>query len=123
AAGAGSLAALERALERSFEEGNAPVSVLRAVARHFQRLHLVAAAGERIDEAMRRLRPPVFWKHEAAFRAQAEAWRPRALARALERLAEAEAACKRSGAPAELLASRALIEIAANAPGRRRAAS
>jgi DNA polymerase III subunit delta len=123
AAGAGNLPALERALERSLQEGNAPVSVLRAAARHFQRLHLVAVAGDRVEEAMRRLRPPVFWKHEAAFRAQAEAWRPAALARAMERLTEAEAACKRSGAPAELLASRALLEITANAPGRRRAAS
>lgn len=123
AAGAGNLPALERSLDRCLQEGNAPVSVLRAAARHFQRLHLVAAAGDRVEEAMRRLRPPVFWKNEAAFRAQAEAWRPVALARAMERLAEAEAACKRSGAPAELLASRALLEIAANAPGRRRAAS
>jgi DNA polymerase-3 subunit delta len=69
---------------------------------------------------MRRLRPPVFWKNEAAFKAQAEAWRPASLARAMDRLMEVEAACKRSGAPAELLASRALLEIAANAPGRRR---
>jgi DNA polymerase-3 subunit delta len=38
----------------------------------------------------------------------------------MDRLMEVEAACKRSGAPAELLASRALLEIAANAPGRRR---
>jgi DNA polymerase-3 subunit delta len=40
----------------------------------------------------------------------------------MDRLMEAEAACKRSGAPAELLAARALLEIAANAPGRRRRA-
>ena len=116
----GNLAALERALGRSLQEGNAPVSVLRAVQRHLQRVHAVAGAGGPAEEAMRRLRPPVFWKNEAAFRAQAEAWRPVALARAMDRLMEAEAACKRSGAPAELLATRALLEIAANAPGRRR---
>jgi DNA polymerase-3 subunit delta len=122
ATASGNLAALERALHRSLKEGNAPVSVLRAVARHLQRVHAVAGGGGSVEEAMRRLRPPVFWKNEAAFKAQAAAWRPESLARAMDRLMEAEAACKRSGAPAELLASRALLEIAANAPGRRRRA-
>jgi DNA polymerase-3 subunit delta len=121
ATAAGNLAALERALARSYAEGNAPVTLLRAVARHFQRVHAVAGAKGPVDEAMNRLRPPVFWKTAPAFRAQAEAWRPDGLARALDRLLEAEAACKRSGAPAETLAARALLEIAANAPGRRRA--
>lgn len=118
----GNLAALERALGRSFKEGNAPVTLLRAVARHFQRVHAVAGASGSVEDAMGRLRPPVFWKTQAAFKAQAEAWRPAGLARAMDRLLEAEAACKRSGAPAELLASRVLLEIAANAPGRRRRA-
>ena len=122
ATASGNLPALERALGRSLKEGNSPVGVLRAVARHFQRIHAVAGSTGSMEDAMRRLRPPVFWKSEAAFKAQAAAWRPAALGRAMDRLLEAEAACKRSGAPAELLASRALLEIAANAPGRRRRA-
>jgi DNA polymerase-3 subunit delta len=122
ATGAGNLAALERALSRSFQEGNAPVTTLRAVGRHFQRLHAVAGSGGAVDEALRRLRPPVFWKNVDAFKAQAGAWRAEGLAKAMDRLMEAEAACKRSGAPAELLCARALLEIAANAPGRRRRA-
>ncbi|MEQ8357476.1 MAG: DNA polymerase III subunit delta [Kiloniellaceae bacterium] len=120
ATGSGDLPALERALRRSLSEGNSPITLLRAVARHFQRIHAVAGAGGAAEDAMKRLRPPVFWKAAPAFKAQASAWRPRNLARALDRLLEAEAACKRSGAPAETLASRVLLEIAANAPGRRR---
>lgn len=118
----GDLAALERALSRCFAEGNAPVSVLRAVARHFQRVHQVAgtmAAGTSLDQAMKSLRPPVFWKAAGPFKAQAGAWREKSLAVAMNKLLEAEAACKRSGAPAETLAARTLLEIAANAPGRR----
>jgi hypothetical protein len=42
------------------------------------------------------------------------------LARALERLLQAEAACKETAAPAEVIAARALLEIAANAPATRR---
>lgn len=120
ATGAGNLAGLERALSRSFNEGNSPISLLRAVARHFQRVHAVSGAGGSVEEAMKRLRPPVFWKTAAAFKAQAEAWRPEHVVRAMDKLLEAEAACKRTGAPAETLAARALLEIAANAPGRRR---
>lgn len=122
ATAAGNLSGLERALSRSLGEGSSPISLLRAVARHFQRVHAVAGAGESPEQAMKRLRPPVFWKAVPAFKAQAAAWRSDQLARALERLLEAEAACKRSGAPAEALAARALLEIAANAPGRRRRA-
>ncbi len=120
ATGAGNLAGLERALTRSFNEGNSPISLLRAVARHFQRVHAVSGAAGSVEEAMKRLRPPVFWKTATAFKAQAEAWRPEHVVRAMDKLLEAEAACKRTGAPAETLASRALLEIAANAPGRRR---
>ena len=120
----GDLPALERALARCFSEGNAPVSLLRAVARHFQRVHQVAgtvAAGASLEAAMKGLRPPVFWKAAGPFKAQAGAWRVKPLTAAMNKLLEAEAACKRSGAPAETLAARALLEIAANAPGRRAA--
>ncbi|WP_422369318.1 DNA polymerase III subunit delta [Pelagibius sp.] len=120
ATGGGNLPGLERALVRCFSEGNAPVSLLRAVARHFQRVHQVAGAvagGAPVEQAMKSLRPPVFWKSAAGFKAQAGAWKGPALTVAMEKLLEAEAGCKRSGAPAETLASRALMEIAANAPG------
>ena len=122
AVGGGDLAAMERALLRSLAEGSQPVALLRAVARHFQRLHFVAgtaAQGTPPAEAMKRLRPPVFWKLAARFKAQSAAWSDVTLGRALEGLLEAEAACKRTGAPAEILAARALTGIAANAPGRR----
>ena len=123
AVGGGDLAQLERAFARSLQEGAHPVAALRAVARHFQRLHLVcglAAQGKPLEQAMKALRPPVFWKLAERFQGQARGWPPAALARALARLLEAEADCKRTGAPAEALAARAMLEIAANAPTRPR---
>ncbi|MGF1608630.1 MAG: DNA polymerase III subunit delta [Kiloniellales bacterium] len=120
----GDLVALERILERSLQEGLSPIAALRAVAGHFQRLHLVAglaAGGLPQADAMKRLRPPVFWKMAERFKAQQRAWSAQQLGRALARLLEAELACKSSGAPAESLAARALLEIAANAPTRAQA--
>ena len=49
---------------------------MRAVSRHFQRLHLVVGlveSGLPLDDASKRLRPPLFWKAAPAFRAQAAA--------------------------------------------------
>ncbi len=119
----GAAAAAERALARSLQEGVHAVGALRAVSRHFQRLHLVAGlveGGLPLGEAVKRLRPRLFWKLDGGFRAQVAAWSPRSLARALNRLLEAEADCKRSGAPEATLCSRALLEITVNAPARRR---
>ena len=119
----GAAGAAERALARSLQEGVTAVGALRAVSRHFQRLHLVAGlvdGGLPVDDAVKRLRPPVFWKTAPAFRTQAAAWTLRTLARALGRLLEAEADCKRGGAPEATICSRALLDIAVNAPSRRR---
>src|SRR6185437_10575688 len=56
AAADGDAASLDRALGRVFQEGESPVSVVRAALRHLQRLHgLVArvAGGVSVDEAIR----------------------------------------------------------------------
>lgn len=119
----GAAAESERALARSLQEGVTAVGALRAVSRHFQRLHLVAGlvdGGLTLDDAVKRLRPPLFWKLAEAFRSQVTAWPPSSLARALGRLLDAEADCKRSGAPEATICSRVLLEIAVNAPSRRR---
>ncbi len=113
----------ERALARSLQEGVQAVGALRAVSRHFQRLHLVAGlvdGGLPLDDAVKRLRPPLFWKVAPAFRTQAAGWTLKTLARALGRLLDAESDCKRSGAPEATICSRALLEVAVNAPSRRR---
>ncbi len=121
----GNLAGLERDLARARDEGTQAVGLLRAVARQAQRLHLLRglmADGTPAAEAVKRLRPPVFWKQAQPLARQATAWDARRLAWALGRLLDAETACKRGGAPAQLLAERALVEIAARAAPRGRRA-
>lgn len=119
----GAAAEAERALTRSLQEGVQPVGALRAVARHFLRLHLVVGlieTGMSLGDAIKRLRPPLFWKLAPPFRAQAMAWPSAALARVLARLLQAEADCKRGGAPDVTICARTLLEITVNAPSRRR---
>jgi DNA polymerase-3 subunit delta len=123
AAAEGEAAALERALERAFQEGEMPVSVLRALMRHFQRLHLAGsriAAGASEEEAIRSLRPPLFFKLQERFRRQLRLWPERRAAQALALLTQAELNAKRTGLPAEAICRDALLRIARGAGGARR---
>jgi DNA polymerase-3 subunit delta len=125
AAALGDLRRLTTALARCLQEGASAIAVLRAVAVHFQRLHLVTsrvAAGERLDDALKRLKPPLFWKKKEAFTAQLRLWRPEDLGPALERLLAAERSAKTTGIPAEPLLGITLYRLALS-PARRRAAA
>lgn len=76
----------DRALAAAFAEGASPVAVLRAALRHVQRLHEAAVAGG--DASV--LRPPVFFRHKAAFDRSLRLWSPPALEAVGAALLEAE---------------------------------
>ena len=112
---AGDHGALERRLRRSLDEGTSPVQVLRAATRHLTRLHLASAArdqGSGIEQAIRDLRPPVFFKRTESFKAQLRAWSTGRLGTALQILLNAEIDCKTTGLPAHAVYGRALMRIA-----------
>lgn len=114
--------ALLRILDRLYREGTAPVTILRSLARHFQRLHLAAGAiaqGKSLEQAMATLKPPVIFRAAPRFRSQLQRWPADRIATALELLVTAEMDCKTTGMPGEELCARALMQIA-RAAGRRR---
>jgi DNA polymerase-3 subunit delta len=123
AIGNGNLASVERLTNRVLQAGTSPVTVLRAGGRHFLRLYLLATAGGDRERLIRSFRPPVFPRLVPALEAQARRWTPARLHQALSRLTRAEAECKTTGAPAETLCRRALLEIATLAPKASRAAA
>lgn len=111
----GDHAGAQRVLDRLLREGGQPVSMLRSVARHFQRLHLAAglmAQGKSADQAMTALKPPVIFKAAERFKRQLSRWPADRLGKALDLLTEAEADCKTTGMPAPEITSRALMMIA-----------
>lgn len=111
----GSRPGTDQALRRLAAEGEAPVRVMRGLARHFLRLSGVAARienGEPMDSALRSLRPPLFFKREQAFRRQLQIWRGPRLADALARVTQAELRCKETGQPDQLLSERVFLELA-----------
>jgi DNA polymerase-3 subunit delta len=114
AAGEGDRAGLERTLDAALSEGLAPVSILRSVAQHLQRLiqaKSLVAGGMTPRQAAAALKPPVMFRLEAAFRRQMERWPPPRLAAALALVTHAELRCKETGTPSALLCSRTVLQI------------
>lgn len=113
--GDGHQEAIDKTLTKAFSEGINPVAAIRAVQRHFQRLHFVKgqmAEGGNLDQALNRLRPPVFFKRKADFQRQARNWTVPNLNRALMLATENEIDSKTTGLPAEILCGRTLMRIA-----------
>jgi DNA polymerase III subunit delta len=120
AAGEGDVARLERVLGRVFQEGESPVSVIRALLRHLQRLHALAAlvsTGTAVGEALRQARPPIFYKHEESFKRQLGLWSEVLLQPQLDHIAQAEINMKTTGLPAETLCRQAVTALAQAAHG------
>jgi len=116
ATGEGDPGNLDRALGRLWSAGVSPVGVLRLAIAHFQRLSLVQAAsedGEGLETAIRRLRPQVHFARMASFRRQLRCWNAEKLGEALDRLLDAEAACKSTAVPAEAACGEALFQVSA----------
>lgn len=115
AAAGGDLAGVDRSLRRLFADGTATVAILRAAQRHFQRLHQAVAHvahGQTPQQAVKSLRPPVFFKLETEMVSQVRRWTLPLLAQALTRLVEAEADCKRTHMPDETICARAFFQLA-----------
>jgi DNA polymerase-3 subunit delta len=116
AAGTGDYAVLDKELSRLWASGTSAVGALRQALTHFQRLLLARAEkddGKDLTLAIKRLRPPVHFSREAVFRAQVSGWQRERLEEALTHLYEAEAMVKTTAIPAEAVAGRALIQVAA----------
>jgi DNA polymerase-3 subunit delta len=114
----GDAAALDRSLARVFQEGGSAVTVIRALLRHLQRLHLLAArikGGLTAEEAIRGARPPIFFKEQDSWRRQLVRWNDRRLRGALDRVAEAEFHMKLTGLPAETICREAMFGLAQEA--------
>jgi DNA polymerase-3 subunit delta len=123
AAAEGDAARVERVLGRVFQQGESPVSIIRALLRHLHRLHAFTASlagGASVDEVLRAARPPIFFKQEDSFRRQLGLWTEARLRLLLDRVAKAELHMKTTGFPAETVCREAMLAVALAARERRR---
>lgn len=122
AATEGDVALTDRALELAVAEGAAPVAVLRIGLAHLQRIHrgrLAMDEGQNAADAAKSMRPPIFFRRVSAFTRALELWSSPALMAAMAGLADAERACKRTGAPDQVLARGAVLTLARRAAAAR----
>lgn len=116
----GDAGAFDKKLMSLLKDGIQPIAILRSFQRHIQRLHLVRSQmqeGMGTEEAIKTLRPPVFFKEEARFRSQLQALPQHAFARLLQRVAEIEAHVK-SGIRSPELAMAELTQLSGKMPRR-----
>ena len=76
------------------------------------------STGQSAAEAMKSLRPPVFYMEQRAFSARLRNWSLAKLSRALDLLLQAECDAKTTGAPQKEIIERVAFQIAALASRR-----
>ncbi|WP_025840944.1 DNA polymerase III subunit delta [Asaia platycodi] len=111
AAMAGDRAVADIALERALADGLSPIALARACLSLMTRLARVLAwmdEGKSRQEAIKLLKPPVFFKKMDSFTKALERWDGVGLRRACEAVHGFELACKQTGCP-DLALSRRLI--------------
>jgi len=100
--------------DRAISSGESPQTIILALQRHFHRLERVRAAldaGRSFDDAVRALRPPVFFKQRDALEAQCRSWPAAEVMRARKRIAEVARLARLSSDLEAPLAERLLLEI------------
>jgi len=96
------------------------VSALRALLRRLHQLRdarLLMDQGASAEDAVAKLRPPVFWKERDVVAAQARLWTAKKLNAAYDVMWTAELRSKTAGAPQELIAADAYRSVAKLAGG------
>jgi len=119
----GDLSSLDRALIKAREADTSPVTLLNAVTRHAEQLHLLtgqAEAGAPRDGLLRTIRPPLHFRREAAVKRQLSLWTRARLDRALMLLEEADRQCKTTGMPDWAVCAQVLFRIGQGARAGRR---
>ncbi len=114
ALGDGDLQKLDRALNVLHETGTPMVAVLRVLQSYFYKLRGVQATiadGTSMDEALGKVRPPLFWKTKPAFVRHLRAWPMARLDAGLREFVTLEAACKKTGTPDLALVQQRLIAL------------
>jgi DNA polymerase III subunit delta len=123
AATRGDTIAADQAVETAIAEGLAPIALIRMALGHLQRLHqarLRMADGISAADAIRSLRPPVFFKAVTGMTASLSLWPVDGLARAIEEARTVEIACKQTGSRQELLVRRFVAGLARQSRARLR---
>jgi DNA polymerase-3 subunit delta len=122
AATSGDAAGADSCVEKAMAEGLAGVGLVRVALMHLQKLHqarLRMDAGLSAAEALRTLRPPVFYRAMPGMTASLNLWPAALLLRALDEARTVELSCKQTGSRPDVLAARFVAALARQAQARK----
>lgn len=108
----------QKALQRMLNEGEEPVSIVRALSGHFNKLITCQSymeKGEPLDKAVGKLTPRLMFYRESAFKRQLALWPKDRLFSVLELLYKCERDCKTTNYPNEEVLSYCLMQISSAA--------
>jgi DNA polymerase-3 subunit delta len=114
----GDPAAVDRALSLAYDEGVAPVGIIRVLLAELLRLRVAAAAmsaGASANEAMAGLRPPVFFKRQSMVTRILGIWNVDTLTAAIGAALAAETACKTTHIPEHAFCRQTMLALASRA--------
>ena len=101
--------------ERLFLQGITPPQFISALIIHFQKLHLVGLniiSGQSVSEAMKQIKPPIFFKEVNAFKSQIKNRNINKVDRALEILTESDLLTKTKPGLGKSLIGNIIIRLA-----------
>lgn len=103
---------------RALASGESAQAIILVTQRYFLKLHKVRSdvdAGQRLDDALKAVRPPIFFKQRDAFARQIRNWPRPQLDQALRRIAETAKSARLSSRYEDLYAERLLLALASMA--------
>ena len=102
-------------LYRIFDEGTNAVAIIRSLLNYLVRLHKTQIEIKKtgnFDEAIKQLRPAVFWKDKDNFRNHCSKWPTKEILHYIERLLEAEYMCKTQGSLNNEICEKYVLSVA-----------
>lgn len=103
---------------RALASGESAQAIILITQRYFLKLHKVRSdvdAGQRLDDALKSIRPPIYFKQRDVFARQVRNWPRPQLDQALRRIAETAKSARLSGALEDLYAERLLLALSSMA--------
>lgn len=103
---------------RALASGENAQVIISIVQRYFLKLHRVRSdvdAGQRLDDALRSIRPPLFFKQKDSFSRQVRSWSRGQLDQALRRISEAAKAARLTSSLEDVIAERLILALASMA--------
>lgn len=108
----------QKAFQKMINEGNEPISIVRNLSYHFNKILTVLSyieKGETVDRAVMKLVPRIIFFRETNFKRQVNVWNKTNTLSALELLYKCERDCKTTNMPVEEIVSYTIMQIASKA--------